>query len=122
MQHSNGFTKLVQEVMPRVTEISADDVAERLEAKEQFVFLDIREESEWAAGRIPGASYLGRGILERDIEKRVPDHDAEIILYCGGGNRSALSADSLQKMGYTNVKSMAGGFRAWTEKGRPVAK
>jgi rhodanese-related sulfurtransferase len=95
-------------------------VRERLARGEAFHLVDVREESEWQEGRIPGAQHIGRGVLERDIEERIPDADADIVLYCGGGYRSALAAASLQAMGYTNVSSMDGGFRAWTEAGLPV--
>ena len=119
MKHSPGFLKLVDDAKSRVSEISIDETRNKLEtgkAKD----IDVREESEWAAGHIRGAEHLGRGILERDIEARVPDKNAELILYCGGGFRSALAADNLQKMGYTRVASMAGGWREWKEKGFPV--
>jgi rhodanese-related sulfurtransferase len=99
--------------------VSVEETRRKLE-KGQAQVIDVREESEWAAGHARGAAHLGKGVIERDIEARVPDRNAEIILYCGGGFRSALSADSLQKMGYTNVASMAGGWRAWTEAGGPV--
>ncbi len=124
MDHSPRFLKLCDDVRGRVREVSIDDVARRLEAraagKDRFELVDVREESEVAAGRIEGAKHLGRGVLERDIEKAVPDPETEIILYCGGGFRSALAAESLQKMGYTNVASMAGGWRAWKGAGHPV--
>ncbi len=99
--------------------MSVEETRRKLE-KGKAQVIDVREESEWAAGHARGATHLGKGVIERDIEARVPDRNAEIILYCGGGFRSALSADSLQKMGYTNVASMAGGWRAWTEAGGPV--
>jgi rhodanese-related sulfurtransferase len=120
MKYSPAFDKLVSDAKAKVTEISAEEVHARRARGESFVFLDIREESEFAAGRIVGAKLVGRGILERDIEALVADHNAEVILYCGGGGRSALSAESLMKMGYTAVKSMAGGFRGWVEKGYPA--
>lgn len=119
MKHSPGFLKLVDDVKSRVREISTDETRKKLESGRAKV-IDVREESEWAAGHIRGAEYLGRGILERDIEARVPDKNAELILYCGGGFRSALSVDNLQKMGYANVSSMTGGWRAWKEKGFPI--
>jgi rhodanese-related sulfurtransferase len=119
MEHSPRFLKLCQEALCRVQEISIDAVAERLAKGEKFELIDVREESEFAAGRVRGARHLGRGILERDIEKAVPDPDADIVLYCGGGFRSALAADNLQRMGYRNVRSMTGGWRAWTGKGLP---
>ena len=119
MKHSPGFLKLVDDAKSRVSEISIDETRQKLETGKAKV-IDVREESEWAAGHVRGAEHLGRGILERDIEARVPDKNAELILYCGGGFRSALSADNLQKMGYSNVVSMAGGWREWKEKGFPI--
>src|SRR6266851_3161201 len=104
--HSPGFLKLVEEAKTRIRECTVDDVKARLDRGERFVLLDVREESEWAKDHLPSAIHLGKGILERDVEQRVPDHGAEIVLYCGGGFRSALAADNLQKMGYTNVASM----------------
>ena len=119
MKHSPGFLKLVDDAKSRVSEISIDETRQKLETGKAKV-IDVREESEWAAGHVRGAEHLGRGILERDTEARVPDKNAELILYCGGGFRSALSADNLQKMGYSNVVSMAGGWREWKEKGFPI--
>jgi rhodanese-related sulfurtransferase len=119
MKHANGFLNLVLECMPRVKEISAMETRAMQEKDEEFFLIDVREESEWTAGHAEGAFHLGRGILERDIERVIPDHTAKIVLYCGGGYRSALSADNLQKMGYSNVYSMAGGWRAWIEGGFP---
>ena len=121
MKHSPGFLKLVDEVKSRVREISVEETRPKLEKGKAYL-IDVREESEWAAGHAQGAEHLGKGVIERDIEARVPDHDAEIILYCGGGFRSALAADNLQKMGYRNVASMAGGWRAWQEAGGPVER
>jgi rhodanese-related sulfurtransferase len=120
MKYAPAFEKLVNDAKAKVREVSIDDVKKRLDAKEDFLLVDIREESEWAKGHLPAATYIGRGILERDIEGKVPSFDADIVLYCGGGGRSALSAESLQKMGYTRVSSMAGGFRGWTERGFPT--
>lgn len=119
MKHSPGFLKIVDDAKSRVREVSVEETRRKLE-KGQAQVIDVREESEWAAGHARGATHMGKGVIERDIEARVPDRNAEIILYCGGGFRSALSADSLQKMGYMNVASMAGGWRAWTEAGGPV--
>jgi rhodanese-related sulfurtransferase len=119
-QHAPGFLKLVTDAKTRVTECTVGDVRERLARGESFVLVDVREESEFAAGHIPGAVHLGKGVIERDIEARVPDPRTPLVLYCGGGFRSALAADALQKMGYTNVISMDGGWRAWTEHGLPV--
>ena len=122
MQHSPRFLKLAEAAKARVNNITADDVKPRIDRGEKFNLVDVREESEFAAGHLPGAIHMGRGIIERDIEKRFPDPETELVLYCGGGYRSALVAESLQKMGYTNLKSMDGGFRGWTEKGYPVVK
>ena len=119
MKHSPGFLKLVNDAKPRVREVSVEETRRKLDAGKAQV-IDVREDSEWAAGHARGAEHIGKGVIERDIETRVPDKNAEIILYCGGGFRSTLSADSLQKMGYTNVASMAGGWRAWQEAGAPV--
>lgn len=116
MDHSPRFLQLCEDARARIKEVSVDEVAERLGRGDRFELVDVREQSEAAAGRIKGARYLGRGVLERDIEKAIPDLDADIVLYCGGGFRSALAAESLKKMGYRNVSSMAGGFRAWTSK------
>ena len=122
MQHSPRFLNLAEAAKARVTNITVDDVKPRIDGRERFNLIDVREESEFAVGHLPGAIPMGRGIIERDIEKRFPDTATELVLYCGGGYRSALVAESLQKMGYTNVKSMDGGFRGWTEKGYPVSK
>lgn len=105
--------------MPHVREIGVEEARRKLESGEAKL-IDVREDSEWAAGHVRGAEHMGRGVIERDIEVRIPDKAAELILYCGGGFRSALSADNLQKMGYTNVQSMAGGWRAWTAAGGPI--
>lgn len=122
MQHSSGFLKLVQDAKTRIKETNVQEVKRRLDAGEAFHLVDTREDSEWVKGRIPGALHLCKGIIERDIEQSFPDKSAPIVLYCGGGFRSALAADSLQKMGYTNVVSMDGGWRGWTEAGFPVEK
>ncbi len=119
MKHSPGFLKLVDDAKSRVREINIEEARKQLETGKARI-IDVREESEWAAGHIRGAEHLGRGILERDIEARVPDKNAELILYCGGGFRSALSTDNLQKMGYANVASMSGGWREWKAKGFPT--
>ena len=121
-QHSPGFLRLVNDAKKRVQETTVDDVKAKLDRKEKFLLIDVREESEYAKDHLPGAIHLGKGIIERDIEERVPDHNATMILYCGGGFRSALSADNLQKMGYTQVISMDGGIRGWREKAFPLAK
>lgn len=120
MSHSPAFLKLCDETRGRIREVTTDEVAERLASRTSFELIDVREESEVAKGKIKGAKAIGRGILERDIEKAVPDLDAEIVLYCGGGYRSALSAENLGRMGYRNVRSMAGGWREWNEKGLPT--
>lgn len=120
MDHSPGFLAIVNDAKSRIRELTIDDVLRKLAAKEDFELIDVREESEWAAGRIRGARYLGRGVLERDIEKEIPDKSREIVLYCGGGFRSALAADNLQKMGYRNVFSMDGGFRGWKAANGPT--
>ena len=119
-QHSPRFLQIVEDARKRVHEVSVDDVRKKLDRKETFLLIDVREESEFAKDHLPGAIHLGRGIIERDIETRVPDLDAPMVLYCGGGFRSALSADNLQKMGYRNVLSMDGGIREWREKGLPL--
>jgi rhodanese-related sulfurtransferase len=121
MKHAPEFLKLVGEAMPRIREISTGEVKSMLERLDVFLLVDVREDNEWQAGRIPGAIHLGRGIIERDIEHTVPDKAAKLVLYCGGGYRSALAADSLRKMGYWQVCSMAGGFREWQEKNYPQA-
>ena len=120
MKHAPGFLAIVNEAKSRVKELSFRDVKKRLDAGEKFTLVDVREDNEWARGHLPGAVHLGKGIIERDIEGRVPELNTEMILYCGGGFRSALAADNLQKMGYTNVISMDGGIRDWREKGYPL--
>lgn len=121
-KHSPKFLELVSEARKGIREVTIADVKPRLDRGDKFHLVDVREESEWAAGHLPGAIHLGRGIIERDIEARIPDTNAEIILYCGGGYRSALTAESLMKMGYHNVISMDGGFRAWKDAGYPLVK
>lgn len=120
MDHSPRFLKLCEDVRSRVKEVSTDEIAARLARGDRFELVDVREQSEFAAGRIRGARHLGKGIIERDIEKTIPDLDADIVLYCGGGFRSALAAETIQRMGYKNVTSMAGGWREWKEKKLPV--
>ena len=122
MQHPPRFLKIVADAKTRVRETTVDTVKSKIDAGEKFVLVDVREESEFARDHLPGAIHLGKGIIERDIEARVSDLSAEIVLYCGGGFRSALAADNLQKMGYNNVISMDGGIRDWREKGYPVTK
>lgn len=121
-QHPPGFLKLVDEAKRRVREVSIDEVKSKLDRGEKFVLVDVREESEFAKDHLPGAIHLGKGVIERDIEDRVPDPGTPLVLYCGGGFRSALAADNLQKMGYTNVLSMDGGVRGWREKQLPMTK
>jgi len=121
-QHSSGFEKLVQEAKTRVHELTVDQVKSKIDRGDRFQIIDVREESEWARDHLPHAIHLGKGIIERDIETKVPDHGAELILYCGGGFRSALAADNLQKMGYKNVWSMDGGIREWREKNLPLVR
>jgi rhodanese-related sulfurtransferase len=122
MAHSPQFLKLVQDAKKNVKETNVAEVKRRGDAGERFLLIDVREDSEWANGHLPGAVHMGKGIIERDIEQRVPDTGAKLILYCGGGFRSALAADNLQKMGYTNVESMDGGWKGWLEAGLPTAK
>jgi rhodanese-related sulfurtransferase len=122
MKHNPGFLALVTEVRKNVRECTIADVRARQAQGETFHFVDVREDSEWAVDRAAGARHLGRGVLERDIETAIPDQDAPIVLYCGGGFRSALAADNLRKMGYRTVWSMDGGMRAWREAGYPVEK
>ena len=121
-QHSARFLKIVEDAKQRVREISIDDVKARLDRDENFLLIDVREESEYANDHLPGAIHLGKGVIERDIEERVPQLDTSLVLYCGGGYRSALAADNLQKMGYTSVLSMDGGIRGWREKRFPLTK
>ena len=120
-QHSPGFLALVEDAKSRIREVSVTDTLKAVNGG-QARLIDVREESEWAEGHAKGADHLGKGIIERDIEKVVPDKDAELILYCGGGYRGALAADALQKMGYTNVASMEGGWRAWLEANAPTER
>jgi rhodanese-related sulfurtransferase len=120
MKHSERFLQIVNDAKTRIRETTVEEVKRRLGRKEKFILVDVREESEWAKGHLPTAMHLGKGIIERDIEAILPDTKTEIILYCGGGFRSALAADNLQKMGYTQVISMDGGFRGWREAGFPT--
>lgn len=119
-QHSPRFLQLVAEARSRIRECTVEDVRRRIEAGERLVLVDVREESEYAAGHAVGAIHLSKGIIERDIESKFPDPQTPLVLYCGGGYRSALAADNLQKMGYTNVVSMEGGWRAWVQAGLPI--
>jgi rhodanese-related sulfurtransferase len=120
VKHTEGFLRLVEDAKSRVREISVAETLERISAGAGARLVDVREDREWEAGHARGAEHMGRGIIERDIETAVPGKDAELILYCGGGFRSALAADNLQRMGYTNVHSLAGGWKAWKEAGAPV--
>ncbi len=122
MKHNPGFVKLVEDARRRIKECTVGDVKMKLDRGERFHFIDVREDNEFAVDHAKGALHLGRGILERDIETVIPDKRAEIVLYCGGGYRSALAAQNLKKMGYANVASMDGGIRAWREAGYPIEK
>jgi rhodanese-related sulfurtransferase len=122
MQHSPQFLKLVNDAKSRVKETNVADVKRRMASGEKFLLVDVREDNEWAKGHLPGAVHMGRGVIERDIEKSVPETGTKMILYCGGGFRSALVADNLQKMGYANVESMDGGWRGWNEAGLPTER
>lgn len=122
MKHSSAFEQLCADARGRIREVTVGEVKEKLDAGASFHFIDVREDHEWQVDRAAGARHLGRGIIERDIEKHVPEKDAEVVLYCGGGFRSALAADNLQRMGYINVLSMAGGIKAWREAEYPLEK
>ena len=121
-QHAPRFLKIVEDAKSRIRETNVDDVKRKLDRGEKFLLVDVREESEFAKDHLPGAVHLGKGVIERDVEKQVPELNTPMILYCGGGFRSALAADNLQKMGYTNVISMDGGIREWREKGYALTK
>jgi rhodanese-related sulfurtransferase len=121
-QHPPRFLKIVDDARKRIRETDVDAVKSRMDRGDKFLLVDVREESEFARDHLPGAIHLGKGVIERDIEARVPDLNVEMVLYCGGGFRSALAADNLQKMGYTNVISMDGGIRGWREKSYPLVK
>ena len=120
MKHSEGFLQLVNDAKSRIREVTVDETVERMQSDNGVRLIDVREDNEWQAAHAAGAEHLGKGIIERDIEAEVPDKATEVILYCGGGFRSALVADVLQQMGYTNVFSMAGGWKAWKDSGAPV--
>ena len=120
MDHSPRFLKVVEDSKSRIREVTVADVKAKLARKDDFELVDVREDGEWAAGHIKGARHIGRGVLERDVEKAIPDTKREIVLYCGGGFRSALAAESLGKMGYPNVASMDGGWRDWKQSGGPT--
>lgn len=119
-KHGERFEKLVDDARTQIQECSVAEVRQRQQSGEQFLLFDVREDHEWAKGHLPAAQHLGKGIIERDIEEKVPDLNTEMVLYCGGGYRSALAAENLKKMGYRNVISMDGGFRGWKEAGYPV--
>ena len=121
-KHSPRFLELVNQTKKNIRQCTVADVKRKLDRGETFHLVDVREESEWGKGHLPKAEHLGKGIIERDIETTIPDTNAEIILYCGGGFRSALAAENLQKMGYTNVISMDGGYRGWNDAGLPIEK
>ncbi len=120
MKHSDRFLAIVDDAKSRVRECTVEELAAKRERGDTFHLVDVREESEWARGHLPGAIYLGKGVIERDIESAIPELDAEIVLYCGGGYRSALAADVLQNMGYTNAISMDGGYKGWVAAGHSV--
>src|SRR5581483_6383514 len=122
MQHSPRFLQIVNDARSRIKETTVDEVKQKLDSGEKFLLVDVREESEFAKDHLPGAIHLGKFLIERDIETSVPDLNTPLVLYCGGGYRSALAADNLQKMGYTNVISMDGGVRGWREKGYPMTR
>jgi len=122
MKHHEGFLAIVNDAKSRVKECMVSDVKDKRDDGHVFILVDVREESEWNAGHLPNAIHLSKGIIERDVGKIIPDQGAEIVLYCGGGYRSALAADNLQKMGYTNVISMDGGFSGWKEAGHSVVR
>ena len=121
-KHPPRFLEIVDDAKKRVRETNVDAVKTRMDRGEKLLLVDVREESEFAKDHLPGSIHLGKGVIERDIEARVPELNTELVLYCGGGFRSALAADNLQKMGYTNVISMDGGIRDWREKGYPLTK
>ncbi|HXY50772.1 MAG TPA: rhodanese-like domain-containing protein [Terriglobales bacterium] len=121
-QHPPRFLKIVADARSRIRETNVDEVKARLDRHERFLLVDVREESEFAMDHLPGAIHIGKGVIERDIERKVPDLDSPLVLYCGGGFRSALAADNLQNMGYTNVISMDGGIRGWREKNYPLTR
>lgn len=122
MVHSPQFLKLVDDAKKRVKETNVPELKKRVDSGEKLIVVDVREDNEWAKGHIAGAVHMGRGVIERDIETQIPDTGTKLVLYCGGGFRSALVADNLQKMGYTNVESMDGGWRGWLAAGFPTVK
>lgn len=122
MQHSEGFLKVSEDAKARVPQTNVQEVESWIKNGDEFHLIDVREKDEWDAGHLPQAKHLSKGIIERDIEKQIPDKDAKIVLYCGGGFRSALAGDNLQKMGYRNVISMDGGFKGWKDAGHEIVK
>src|SRR5262245_37609967 len=122
MKHSPAFLNIVNDAKSRVRETNVPEIKARMDRGDKFYLVDVREEREYDAGHLPGAMHIGKGVIDRDIEQKVPDINAPIVLYCGGGFRSALAADNLQKMGYRNVLSMDGGFRDWRESGHPIQR
>lgn len=120
--HPPRFLKIVEDAKTRVRETTVDAIKSRMDRGDKFTLVDVREDSEFAKDHLPGAIHMGKGVIERDVEQKVPDLNTELVLYCGGGFRSALAADNLQKMGYSNVISMDGGIRGWREKGYPLTK
>jgi rhodanese-related sulfurtransferase len=121
-KHSPGFEKICDDARKRIKEVSVQNVKKELGANQSFILIDVREDHEWLEGHIPEAIHLGKGIIERDIEERVPNKNSVLILYCGGGYRSALAAESIQRMGYKNIQSMAGGIRVWKDHDFPITK
>ena len=122
MKHSEGFLKLVNDAKSRIREVSVEQARERIKSDSSVRLIDVREDNEWKVGHAAGADHLGKGIIERDIEVKVPDKSTELILYCGGGYRSALAADVLQRMAYKRVFSLAGGWKAWKDSGAPTSE
>lgn len=120
MKHSEGFLKIVNDAKSRIKEVTVDETRARMQSEKRVRLIDVREDNEWDVAHAAGSEHLGKGIIERDIEEKVPDKRTEVILYCGGGFRSALAADVLQQMGYFNVYSMAGGWKAWKDSGAPI--
>jgi rhodanese-related sulfurtransferase len=122
MEHSKEFLVLVEEAKRGIVEVTVDDVLARQKSGARFRLIDVREDDEWRAGHAAGAEHIGKGVIERDIVGKVPDKDEELILYCGGGFRSALASEALRKMGYTRPRSLAGGWKAWVTRGLPTEK
>lgn len=122
MAHAPRFLKIVDDAKTRIHQTTVDEIKSRLDRGDKFVLVDVREDNEFAKDHLPGAIHMGKGVIERDVELKVPDTNTELVLYCGGGFRSALAADNLRKMGYTNVISMDGGIRGWREKGYPLTQ